>query len=57
MIIVSTFYVCFCLVCLELSVRMLQIDPFSEYAVYFINRILTIQPSLHEMIHDLFLQR
>ncbi|CAH8545512.1 unnamed protein product [Schistosoma haematobium] len=57
MIIVSTFYVCFCLVCLELSVRMLQIDPFSEYAVYFIDRILTIQPSLHEMIHDLFLQR
>ncbi|CAH8544925.1 unnamed protein product [Schistosoma rodhaini] len=44
-------------ICLELSVRMLQIDPFSEYAVYFINRILTIQPSLHEMIHDLFLQR
>ncbi|VDP25453.1 unnamed protein product [Schistosoma margrebowiei] len=43
-------------ICLELSVRMLQIDPFSEYAVYFINRILTIQPSLHEMIHDLFLQ-
>ncbi|XP_018650719.1 hypothetical protein Smp_166780 [Schistosoma mansoni] len=31
-------------ICLELSVRMLQIDPFSEYAVYFINRILTIQP-------------
>ncbi|CAH8516870.1 unnamed protein product [Schistosoma mattheei] len=44
-------------ICLELSVRMLQLDPFSEYAVYFINRILTIQPSLHEMIHDLFLQR
>ncbi|CAH8495131.1 unnamed protein product [Schistosoma turkestanicum] len=44
-------------ICLELSVRMLQIDPFSEYAVYFINRILTIQPSLHEMIQDLFLQR
>ncbi|VDP27209.1 unnamed protein product [Schistosoma mattheei] len=43
-------------ICLELSVRMLQLDPFSEYAVYFINRILTIQPSLHEMVHALFLQ-
>ncbi|KAH8877577.1 Calcineurin-binding protein cabin-1 [Schistosoma japonicum] len=45
------------LVCLELSVRMLQIDPFSEFAVHFINRILTLQPSLHEMIEDLFMQR
>ncbi|CAH8536000.1 unnamed protein product [Heterobilharzia americana] len=44
-------------ICLELSTRMLQIDPSSEYAVYFINRILTIQPSLHEMVQDLFLQR
>ncbi|CAH8845975.1 unnamed protein product [Trichobilharzia szidati] len=44
-------------ICLELSTRMLQIDPSSEYAVYFINRILTIQPSLHEMVTDLFLQR
>ncbi|CAH8513329.1 unnamed protein product [Heterobilharzia americana] len=44
-------------VCLELSTHMLQIDLSSEYAVYFINRILTIQPSLHEMVQDLFLQR
>ncbi|CAL8084573.1 unnamed protein product [Calicophoron daubneyi] len=44
-------------VCLELSVRALKLDPLDERAIYCVQYVLRLQPSLFFMIEDLVEQR